>query len=222
MCKVGLVLGVAVVLAAPALAQRGQRGFGGGGFGQVSGLVLIGNKGVQEELKMTPDQVTKATELRTKSFEQFGTLRDLQGDERTAAMRKMNEENSKAVAAILKPEQTKRLKQIELQQAGTVAFANPEVVAGLKLSDDQKEKIKTISEDSAKDMREIFSGARGAFGDQAAMQEMQKKIAAARKEAVGKISSVLNADQKKAWAEMLGKEFDYKPEPFGGRRGRGN
>jgi hypothetical protein len=223
MCRLGLVLAVAALMAAPALAQRGGRGgmFGGApGVGQ-----LINNKGVQEELKMTPDQVTKAGEGMRSVFEKFrddfGRFQEMSQEERAALQKKMNDETQKAAADILKPEQTKRLKQIQLQVEGPQAFANADVVTSLKLKDDQKDKIKTINQDVTKDRQEIFQGARAGGFDPNAFQEMQKKIATLNKEAMGKIALILTPEQKKTWEEMTGKPFDYKPE-FGQRRGRGN
>src|SRR5207302_8725149 len=57
------VLGIAALVVAPALAQQSQRGrgqFGRGGFGGGPGM-LIGNEGVQKELKLDSGQVEKAT-----------------------------------------------------------------------------------------------------------------------------------------------------------------
>jgi hypothetical protein len=53
------------------------------------------------------------------------------------------------------------------------------------------------------------------------MQEMQKKVAAVNKEAMGKISSVLTPEQKKTWEGMTGKAFEYNPALGQRRGGRG-
>ena len=64
LCKLTLVLGVAALLAAPALAQR-QRGQGGqdGGFGGPA--MLLRNEGVQKELKLTDEQKEKVKTFAT-------------------------------------------------------------------------------------------------------------------------------------------------------------
>ena len=54
--QVKLAVGVAVVLVGAALAQRQPLPFGGGGFGQGGAAMLMMNKGVQEELKLTDQQ----------------------------------------------------------------------------------------------------------------------------------------------------------------------
>ena len=86
--KVVMVLGVAVVLAVPALAQQrqqGQQGRGGGGFG--GGLAgLIENVGVQQELKLDKEQVEKAKTAVDKVREEHSAdrakLQDLSPEER--------------------------------------------------------------------------------------------------------------------------------------------
>jgi Spy/CpxP family protein refolding chaperone len=229
--KTTLILGLALLLAGPALAQRGGRGPGGGGGG------LVQNQSVQKELKLSEDQIQKVKEavdgIRSKHQEERTALRSLQGDERQEKSQELNkrvaEETKQALAGILSAEQSKRLKEITLQQEGARAFNGEEVQKALKLTDDQKDKIKTINEDAAKDMRELFpqGGRRGGGGggappDPAVMKERMTKVAALRKENLEKVTSVLTDDQKKAWKDMTGAPFEVKFEaPQGGRRGGG-
>src|SRR5262249_40211541 len=155
--KVCLVLGVAALLASPALAQRqpgGFGGFGGGGLG-----MLLGNKSVQGELKLDKDQIDKITAALQKgpgdNKENFDKLRDrnTSREERTTLMAKVNELNTTAVKDLLKPEQMARAKQIQAQLRGVDLFTDEETAKTLKLSDDQKDKIKTIADDFRKDRR---------------------------------------------------------------------
>jgi Spy/CpxP family protein refolding chaperone len=228
-----LVLGMALLLAGPALAQRGQGkggGFGGGfGFGGPGFLLM--NSSVQKELKLTDDQIKKITDanesVREKHREDFEALGKLEGDERREKgqelRKQMADETNKALAEILKPEQNKRLKEITLQQDGARAFNNPEVQKALNLTDDQKEKIKTINEDAAKEREELFPrGRRGGGGgfDKDAFKEKMTKMAAMNKETLDKVTSVLTDDQKKTWKDMTGAPFEIKFEfPPGGPRG---
>jgi Spy/CpxP family protein refolding chaperone len=232
--KTLLVLSLAGLLAGPALAQRGQGRGGRGGFGGPDALAL--NPSVQKELNLSEDQIQKIKDvtqsIRDKHKDESDAVRNLQGDERREKnqelRKKISEETNQALAGILKPEQSKRLKEITLQQRGPQAFNDPEVQKGLNFTEDQKDKIKTINEDAAKDMRELFPqgggrrGAGGGAGDQAAFKELMTKAAAIRKETMDKITSVLTEDQKKTWKEMTGQPFEVKYEaPQGGRRGRG-
>jgi hypothetical protein len=163
------------------------------------------------------EAVTKVTDAHK---DETAKIRALPQAERAPEQQKLtatiNEETLKAVSEILKPEQVKRLKQIELQQAGARAYSRPDVVKALSLKDDQIEKIKTINDDSQKAMRELRP-AGGAGGKPAKPDPaVTEKIAALRKETGEKIQAVLTDDQKKTWKDMTGEAFTIV------RAGRGN
>lgn len=201
-------LGIAALLASPAWAQRG-----GGMFGGPAGF--LANKSVQEELKLDDKQVEKAKELAensgTKMREAFESVQGLEGEERrekmTELMKPINEEATKAIATLLKADQNKRYQQILLQQRGIQSFSTPELQKELKLTDAQKDKIKTITEETNAKRGEIFQESQG---DRQAMME---KMTALRKESLEKVVAELNDDQKKSWKEKLGAPFTIKFDP---------
>jgi hypothetical protein len=242
-CRMALTVGLVVALAGFASAQpprggQGRGGFGGGagGFGGVG--FLIRNEAVQKELKMDKDQADKAAEavkkVTDKHADDFAKLRDVAQEERRAKTQELtktvNEETLKAVGEVLKPEQMARLKQIELQRAGFAAYTRPEVQTALKLSDEQKEKVKTISEEANKQIREAMGaggqggrprgqgGAGGAGRGQGrgGFGAGNEKVTAIRKETNEKIVAVLTDDQKKSWKELTGAPFEVpltRPTP---------
>jgi hypothetical protein len=213
MLKGVLGLGLVALLAGPALAQGG-RGFGmmgGGGIG-----FLIGNESVQKELKLDDAQVSKAKEVAEKIREKATAFRDetkdLDQEEKKAKRTEFNKEITastlKAVGEFLKPEQVTRLKQIDCQTRGMMAFADPDIAKKLNITDAQKDEIKTISDDANAAIRELFPEI------QNDREGTMKKITEHRKEALGKIVAKLNDEQQKTWKEMLGAPFEYKPTPF--------
>jgi len=203
-------IGVAVVVAglivwatSSATAQR-PGGFGAGrGAGS---LFLLTQKSVQEELKMSEEQTKKVTEMQEKQRENFKGGKDLSKEERMKKFEETAKANEKAIGEILKPEQTKRLKQITLQQAGSRAFSDPDVVSALKITDEQKEKLKTIQEDLRKEMTDL-----GKDGGREKFQEIRKK---GEEKALG----VLTDTQKKEFKDLTGEPFKGKIE-FQGRPG---
>jgi Spy/CpxP family protein refolding chaperone len=199
-----------VALVTPAAwAQRGGRGGrGGGGFGMVG---LLGQQSVQKELNLSDEQVKKVQELQAKAREARQGLRDLSREERQAKMQELAKAGEKSVAGLLKPEQMKRLKQISLQLRGAGAFGNPEVAKALNLTDEQKEKLKAIQEETGRAVRELFQGG----GDRA---EMRKKMAELHKGANEKATALLTDDQKAKWKEMTGTPFKGEITFGGGRR----
>jgi Spy/CpxP family protein refolding chaperone len=219
LCKLTLILTAAALLVGSAQAQRPGGGFGrGGGIG-----MLLMNKSVQDELKLTDEQKDKIKtameKVREDQKDAFATLRDRQAKEedRNEARKKVTEATTKALDGILTKDQDKRVKQIQLQQEGPRAFVNPDVQSALKLSDDQKDKIKTIVEDTGKETREAFQG----IGmDREKFQAAMKKVQELNKEATEKITSLLKDDQKKTLKDLLGEKFEIKFEgrPGGGQR----
>lgn len=205
------VLLLVVALAAPALAQEKKKRPGAGGFGMARGGVamLLTNADVQKDINMTDAQKEAIKSFGEKQREMFQGFQNMSNEERQEAIKKIATESEKLVKD-LKPEQQTRLKQIQLQQAGIQAFVNADVAKGLglsddevakvKLSDEQKDKLKEIADEQRKEMQELFQGGFGA--------DAQKKIAALRKEFSDKQMGVLNDDQKKAYKELAGKPFE--------------
>src|SRR5438105_4240073 len=86
--KLALALTVAALMAAPAMAQRG----GGMGNFAANPYFLLLNKSVQEEMKMTADQIEKVPsfqDLQEKNRDRFAEIQGLQGEERQAKMQEL-------------------------------------------------------------------------------------------------------------------------------------
>jgi hypothetical protein len=243
-CKTALGLGLIILLASPALAQnqprqgrggQGGRGGGfGGGFGGFGYAGLLQNEGVQKELKLDKAEIEKvsaaAKKVNDAHMEDYTKLRELDAQERFPKMREIeaakNTEVLAAVHDILKPDQLKRLKQIELQQRRAMAFADADVQKSLKLSNDQIEKIKTINDDARAEMQSLRGGAGGGGaggGGAGGGQGMREKFQAMQKETATKIENVLTDEQKKTWKDMVGEPFQIQMQrPQRPQRGSAN
>jgi Spy/CpxP family protein refolding chaperone len=205
--KLAMALLLVGLLAGTVLGQRFPFG---GGFGGAA--MLLGNPDVQQELKLSEDQIAKAKEVgqqvRDKFKDAFAGLKDTPKDQiREKAeeiMKQVNTETEKGLKGVLNADQTKRLKQLELQAKGPAAFTDPDVEKTLALTADQKDKIKTITQDANTERGEIFKNAKGDF--QAAMTKMQTL----QKETLEKTTATLNDTQKKTWKDMTGNPFEFK------------
>ncbi|HTU93370.1 MAG TPA: hypothetical protein VMF69_25035 [Gemmataceae bacterium] len=215
--QIALAAVVVAMAAGPALAQEQQRQRRGGGFGGFGGgmLSLLTQKPVQEELKLSEEQVKKVTELQAKERE---NRPDFQGLDREEIQKKMAERTkvqNEAIAKILDDKQFKRVKQISLQVQGPRAVNNAEVAKALNITDEQKEKIREIQTKSFQEMRDLG-------GD----EEGRKKIPELMKQTNEKMMGVLTAEQKTKLKEMQGEPFKNLSElqrpQFGGRRNRQN
>jgi len=219
----GSLTALMIMVTNQADAQRPGGGGGRGMGGRGGPMMYLVNKGVQEELKVTPEQKEKIDAASKESFSKMGEIftkfKDLPKEERSekmqAAMKEINDNAMKEIA--LKPEQAKRLKQIEIQQNPLATFVtNEEVAKELKITDEQKTKLKDLRETSDKDlaeMRKSGGGGKGGFN-----KEAQEKMAAARKEASDKALKMLTAEQLGKWKELTGEPFVVKFEFGGGRK----
>ncbi len=211
---------VLLLVVTPLFAQRQQRQ-GGGMFGGGGGLgALLVNKSVLDELKVTDEQKERLAGVGKEMREKFGesmraAFQDKNQEKAQQLRKEMNAETNKAVEKILKPDQVKRLHQLEVQvaiQTGNLEALNQERIRkALNLTDKQLASIKDTGEMLAKERREAFQGGQI---DREKMQAIQKKA----QEAGTKFVDTLSADQKNTLAELTGPKFTYVPQPFGGRR----
>jgi hypothetical protein len=208
--KLFLVVAAVALLCSPALAQRRP---GGGGLAD-----MLGNKKLKEELKLTDEQAEKAVKVAKDVAEKHkDDLKDVdfmteEGRKKAGEVRAaVTEETMKGLKDVLDAKQTTRLNQLLFQQRmafrGPDIFTDPKVQETLKLSDEQKDKIKTLATDFNKERRELFQGG---FNE-----ETRKKMEALRKDTMEKVDAVLKDDQKKALKEMSGEPFEF---PMGGGR----
>jgi hypothetical protein len=115
----------------------------------------------------------------------------------------------KALGGVLDDKQMKRLRQIELQQRGPNAFLDPSLQKELSITPEQNGNIKTILDDSKKEIDEARKEGFGGGGFQ--------KMATIRKEATEKVEGVLTADQRKAYKQLIGEEFKLEFKGGGGK-----
>src|SRR5260370_42118701 len=141
--KIALAVGVGLLAAGLAPAQ--PPGFvPGGGFDAAGGRglarVIAQNKQLQDELKVSKEQSDKLTEALAKVREDLrddvAKLRDpnITQQEREKVITKVADATIKAVDSVLKPEQVKRLHQIENQRENVPLFDREDVQKTLKLT----------------------------------------------------------------------------------------
>lgn len=188
--------------------RTGGGGFNPGGFGGGGGFslktLLISSKALQEELKVSDEMKEKFVKHQDMVTAEMQKLRALGNEDEDQITRLKTQiklvEERMALLKGLSAEQTKRLTQIERQQMGLRAFGNEKIAKEMNLTDDQKAKVKSVTDDYNKDLRELG----GRFGD----PETQKKRDALREEAMDKIEEALTQAQRKQWKEMVGEKFD--------------
>lgn len=195
--KVLLTASLTLGLTGFALGQRQGPGFNNG-----PGR-LIADPGVQKELKLTNPQLGRIRVALARVMqahrEDLAKLRDASLVERMQIMRVVGEDSRKAIGGILDAKQMKRFKQILWQQGGVRVLLDPEVQKELKITEDQREKLREVAQGALKQLQELFQG-----GNAQGAQEGVEKI---RKDAQAKAEALLTDEQKKTLKEMKGEPF---------------
>ena len=204
-------------------------------------LGLLRMDEVRDELQVTEEQGDKIREAGDELRDSiqppdvdFSSLRDGTPEERRETFAKMREFSSKVekearakLAGILDETQMKRLRGLWVQRVGTLAaLSDKEIAAELKLSEDQQKALASQQDDQRG--RFGFGGGRrrgeggpppGAGGGEGG--DRRERFEQMQQEAEEKALGVLTDEQKTAYAEIKGDEFEFPQREFRGRRGRG-
>jgi hypothetical protein len=176
---------------------------------------LLLNESVQKELKLSDEQLLKVKEVihdvRQKHRPEMEKLRDRL--KLLETMRASGEEVLKKMDGILTAEQIKRFKQIRLQKDGLRAFSDKEVEAALRLTEEQKSRIKALTEELSQRAKQTLEEGTGSNFESAL-----RKLTALRKDLLQKAVDGLEAEQKKAWKELTGEPFEIRYVSPAGRR----
>lgn len=216
-----------------ALTAIRQRAFNWQGVGQ---LFWLTNRQVQEDLKLTEDQIGKIADLRRQvesqregfRFPKPGQVESQEDKEKhLAQFRKQARENREAVAAILDAGQKNRLKQIGWQAGGYRTLSDPEVISKLELTTDQITQIREI-QDQVRKEEEQWHKASWNFrkggkeeANKAEREAQRQKIGDIWKTAQARIMRTLTPAQTARWRELVGAEFkgQFFPPPPPHHRG---
>jgi serine/threonine protein kinase len=123
-------------------------------------LNLLSQPPVLDELRLDEEQRAKVGELSARVAKQWKeSLRDVgrvSAAERGRRSLEQARANEADLKAVLTPEQLRRLHQVGLQADVAGAFREPEVAAVLGLTDEQRDRIRTIEEEEFLDLLRSF------------------------------------------------------------------
>jgi serine/threonine protein kinase len=172
---------------------------------------LLKEKGVLEDLRLSPSQSaavgTLTASIDGRREQNFRDFYKLTAEQRRQRMLEEARANEADVSAILTAAQVKRLGQINLQWQGPRAFREPEVVRELKLTPDQRERIRGIEGEvffvfgpkpGGPGGPPIFGGPGGVRG---VSPEQQVRVA------TEKIVALLTPDQVERWKGLVGEPY---------------
>jgi hypothetical protein len=175
---------------------------------------LLDNLAVQQELKLSPDQTSRINTLLEQWSHEHENMRGLTEDER----RKQTVENAiaheAALAKLLATPQLARFKQLGIQRQGLLAFKEPEIVAALGLTAEQRRKIREIEHESFDRHGPPMAGSgRPPHGP----PPHDDHIDFSRRDMLERTLAVLTTEQLEEWHELTGVPFNgFREEPFPG------
>ena len=188
-------------------------------------LHLLDRREVLDDLRPSDEQRAQIRQLsqrlgeeRDQAFQDFGRLSP---EERRQRFLDLARASESAFEKVLTPEQLGRLRQIDLQLQGARAFEDPQVVATLKLTTAQRERIRGIQAEAVPcgpggpPPGHGPDGPHGGHGqgDQHGPREQSAS-------AVEKIKALLTPEQKARWQELTGEPFKGSGPPPGPPPGR--
>jgi hypothetical protein len=195
----------ALVLVVPALwvaAARPQERFVP--EGTAIELILLRQKSVQQELKLTPEVIKKVMEFTNKQHDAFWEALKGAKEGRKEKIMKLDKEDKQFLADNLTPAQRKRLAEITLQVTGLHELSRPEAAKLLNLTEEQQQKFKELRRAHRKDLEEIIHP-KGREGK-------NEKLAKLREDTRNKIRAILTDEQKAKVRELVGEPFKGKIE----------
>jgi len=162
-------------------------------------LILLRQKSVQKELKLTPEVTKKVLDFTHKQHGAFMEALKLGDAERTQKFKEVEKENKQFLTDNLTPEQRKRLSQITLQVTGLHELNRPEAARALNLTEEQQQKFKDLQKEHRKQLTELMQPK--------AREGRNEKLAKLREDTRVKIRAILTDEQKTKVRELVGEPF---------------
>ena len=204
----------------PRQGQGGGQGLRGQGFGRMMGMgmagMLLQRPDVQRELNLTEQQKTQIRQMQEAMRTAWQEMRNLPPQERRQKIEELRQKNDPT--KVLNETQRKRLRELELQAMGPMAFLQPEVADELKLTQEQRSRLQGIVMEQLQQLRELWQG--GGFGQGQGAQNLQQ----IREQTEKQMLEVLTPAQRQQWQQMQGKPFQFeggRPMFWGGMGGFG-
>jgi hypothetical protein len=179
---------------------------------------VLQTRGVVEDLKLSDAEAAQVAawvkERAAKYAKAKSEYQDLTGAERAAKVEavraKENEEGYAELGKLLKPEQVRRVKQIQLQFYEFEGLARPDVVAALRLTPAQRDAVAAAIQEHKEKSRE-------AIHEEMRKGELTLSVLQAKTEEVdratwAKLLGGLTEEQRKAWREMIGEPLGAKSD----------
>ncbi len=154
-------------------------------------LAYVEDKDVAPKLALSEEKLAQFKALiaaREAVALEIASMKDLAPADRDAKLAECRRESEKQAVALLDEVQRKTFEQVRLQKGGYESLLDPAIAESLKLEDKQKGDIAAVIADRNEKMSKADD----------------KEAARIRQMTEGKLSAVLNKDQRETWKELTG------------------
>jgi eukaryotic-like serine/threonine-protein kinase len=193
---------------------------------EASQYTLLRQQAVQNELKLIREQREAIARLDERLQDAFAGFGRLEPPERERQHLVLARDQEAEIGRLLLPGQLRRFKQLVRQQRGPLAFIDPDVVAALQLSPEQKRIAREIQDvlapDGPKGGPPPGGGKPHPHGDKphGPPRRSDKEWAALRTKMMKKMLDSLTREQIQKWEELIGDPvaeeiLSCPPPPFG-------
>jgi hypothetical protein len=162
-------------------------------------LILLRQKRVQEELKLSADDVKKIMDFTNKQHAEFLKALKLGKDELKGKLKELGKENRQFLDTAITPKQHERLHQIAHQVTGLYQLRRAKVAKALNLTKAQKQKLKALRSETRKKLAQVF--------DAKTPQERKEQFAKLRAETREKVKAILTPTQREKIKKYVGKRL---------------
>jgi hypothetical protein len=171
---------------------------------------LVFRQRVREDLKLSDDQKqtleTMVAETVRDAMQFFAKVQDLEPSERDRRHHAFRHQAQEKLAAFLKerlrPDQRRRLRQLEIQHEGPFALmGDPKLSAEMNVTNDQRQRIMAVVQGMEKKIQALLHGA----GPNPDPRRVGPKAMQIRQDHARRIESVLTDAQRKQWRQLVGK-----------------
>jgi hypothetical protein len=170
--------------------------------GTTAKLLLLRQKSVQEELKLSPEVVKKIQDFTNKQADALGDVLRLDQAERAKKLEAMEAANKQFVTDTLTKEQDHRLDQITMQITGLYQVTRPEIIKALGLTPDQVKEFTRMQKEAREGLAALLKDPN--------KEGRGEKLNQQNRETRKKIMSLLTDEQRAKVRELVGAPFEGK------------
>ncbi len=167
-------------------------------------MLLIHANEVQQELKLSEDQVKELEACFARLDGRWFRSRIMPAEKQASELKAVEAEFWSWAPTVLKAEQIKRLKQLELQATGSRMFLRDDVARYLKFTKSQSEKLM----DMVRTTETARSNLQAAESKRQKSQDLEKALMEATNAEQRGIVELLSDAQKQQLSQLIGPSFD--------------